>query len=142
MKRIAVAVTALAVAAVVAGSAAATARHANATVLIRHQTRGCHTWSYAGTGWHARLSITLDRDTKALSFVNNDVMPHRLIQLRGPHATISHAYMRHMSARAVVRFSRAGTYVFGTKAGEDYPNMHMSETVAKDNVLRLTVGVP
>ena len=142
MKRIAVAGTVLVIAAVAAGSAAATAHHANATVLIRHQTRGCHTWSYAGTGWHARLSITLDRDTKALSFVNNDVMPHRLIQLRGPHATISHANMNHMSGRAVVRFSRAGTYVFGTKPGEDYPNMRMGETVGKDNVLRLTVGVP
>ena len=142
MKRIAVAGIVLAVAAVVAGSAAATARHANATVTIQHETRGCHTWSYAGTGWHARLSITLDRDTKALSFVNNDVMPHRLIQLRGAHVTISHAKMNHMSARAVVRFSHAGTYVFRTKAGKDYPNMHMGETAGKDNVLRLTVRVP
>jgi hypothetical protein len=141
MKRIAVAGTILVVAAVAVGSATATRTHAAGTVTIRHAVKGCHTWAYAGSGWRARLSFKLDRGTRTLTVVDNDVMPHKLFQLRGPHATILHAGMNHMSAQATIRFRGAGTYVFGTKPGEDYKGMGNMKTVGEDNVLRMTIRV-
>jgi plastocyanin len=74
-------------------------------------------------------------------FVNNDVMPHRLIKQAGPKLTLTHANMNRMSASTSVRFARAGTYRFTTKAGEDYPWMKMMKTIGEDNVLHLTVHV-
>jgi hypothetical protein len=44
-----------------------------------------------------------------------------------------------MSARAHVGFPAKGTYVFTTKAGEDY--MQGIKTIGEDNVLKLTVIV-
>ena len=46
-----------------------------------------------------------------------------------------------MGAKVQVLFLKAGTYKFRTKAGEDYPNMKMGETMGKDNVLKLRVVV-
>jgi plastocyanin len=91
----------------------------------------------------------------AITFTNNDVMPHTLIKMSGPgvrmrngntmpmgmgmHGTASPGVMNHMGATTIVSFSRAGTYVFTTKPGEDY--MSGFKTVGEDNVLRLTVTV-
>jgi len=44
-----------------------------------------------------------------------------------------------MGARATAVFSKAGSYVFGTKPGEDY--MSGTKTIGPDNVLRLVVNV-
>ena len=71
--------------------------------------------------------------------VNNDVMPHKLIQLHGPKALLTGASMKHMSASAHVVFPVKGTYVFRTKAGEDY--MKGVKTVGEDNVLTMKVVV-
>jgi hypothetical protein len=38
-------------------------------------------------------------------------------------------------------FAKTGTYVFLTKAGEDYPSMSNMKTIGEDNVLRLVVKV-
>jgi hypothetical protein len=111
-----------------------------ATLTIRHQTKGCHTWAFAGGAWRASQQITLAKGAK-LTVVDNDVMPHTLVQQFGPKAKLSTPAMRHMSARATVAFSKAGKYVFRTKAGEDYPSMSNVKTVGEDNVLRLVVTV-
>jgi hypothetical protein len=115
--------------------------HAPQTITIRHQMRGCHTWSFANGPYKAALKIQVDRDA-TLRFVNNDVMPHKLVQLAGPKAMLMKPNMNHMSAVAVLMFPGKGTYKFTTKAGEDYPMGGMKmKTIGKDNVLRLTVVV-
>jgi len=137
-RKIRIATLALATAAAV--FAATASAHAPQTISIRHQMRGCHSWSFANGPYKATLKIRVDRDA-TLRFVNNDVMPHKLVQLAGPKATITKANMRHMSAVAVLTFPRAGLYRFTTKPGEDYASMGGMKTVGEDNVLRLTVVV-
>lgn len=137
-KRIRVASIALAATALVFTSVASA--HAPQTVTIRHQMRGCHTWSFAKGPYKATLKIRVDQDA-TLRFVNNDMMPHKLLQVAGPKAAIARANMNHLGAVAVLMFPRAGTYKFKTKAGEDYPAMGEMKTIGEDNVLRLTVVV-
>ena len=120
----------------VAGSALATQK--SATITIKHQTRGCHSWSLDGKMWRASQSLTLVRGG-VLTVVDNDIMPHKLIQVSGPKASLSGVAMTHMSARAHVAFPVKGTYVFTTKAGEDY--MQGVKTIGEDNVLKLVVKV-
>ena len=90
-----------------------------------------------------------------MTITNNDVMPHTLIQTAGPKATIKlvkaamggmgmhgkigPTTMGHMGATLRVDFSKAGTYKFTTKAGEDY--MAGFATTGEDHVLRLVVTV-
>jgi hypothetical protein len=126
----------LLIALAVAGSALAAPN--NATITIKHQTRGCHSWSLDGKTWRASQSITLVRGA-VLTVVDNDVMPHKLIQLHGPKATLTGTSMKHMGATAHAGFPVKGTYVFTTKAGEDY--MKGVKTVGEDNVLKLVVKV-
>ena len=122
----------------IAGTSSAQAP-AKATITIHHQTRGCHTWALnSGTG-HATLSARLARGG-SITFVNNDVMPHRIFQKSGPAVNFrSNPALRHMGASVKVTFSKSGTYLFKTKAGEDY--MPGVKTVGEDNILRLTVKV-
>ena len=127
---------ALALAGLLVGSAIAAPRAA--TLTIRHQMRGCHAWSFNGGAYKASLKIKLARGT-TLKVIDNDVMPHKLIQLAGPKARLVAPAMNHMSAQAEVIFAKKGTYRFKTKAGEDY--MSGMKTVGPDNVLRLTVVV-
>src|SRR6266545_4669068 len=85
-----------------------------ATITISHQTRGCHMWQVGNGNPHPSLSTSVKAGT-VLRFVNNDVMPHKLMQ--------------------------TGVYRFTTKAGEDYPSMSMMKTTGEDYVLHLTVRV-
>ena len=135
-KRIRTAALALALTAVFAGSALASAP--KATLTIRHQTRGCHAWSFNNGRYTASLKVRLARGT-TLTVIDNDVMPHKLIQLAGPKAKLVTPAMKHMSAQAEVVFAKKGTYRFTTKPGEDY--MKGMKTTGPDNVLRLTVTV-
>ena len=135
-KRIDTSVLALAVAGLFAGSAVASSPQP--TLTIRHQMRGCHAWSFDGGAYKASLKIKLARGT-TLKVLDNDVMPHKLIQLAGPKARLVAPAMNHMSAQAKVIFAKKGTYTFKTRAGEDY--MKGMKTVGADNVLRLTVVV-
>ena len=57
-----------------------------------------------------------------------------------PRGLPAHPAMRHMSASVGATFGKAGTYQFTTKAGEDYPGMHV-KTIGEDNVLHLVVKV-
>jgi hypothetical protein len=126
------------VALAVAGSALAAPR--SATLTIRHQLHGCHSWSFDGSSWKASQSITLARGA-TLKVVDNDVMPHKLVQLSGPKVTLTRPAMAHPGAAATARFLARGTYVFKTRAGEDYPMGMKMETIGEDNVLRLVVTV-
>lgn len=136
MKRILLLVVAAA-ALVVAGSASA--HHpGSVSIVIRHQLHGCHAWAAEGGSYAASLRLHVARGT-VLVVTDDDVMPHRLYQLAGPHAAITGAHMHHMDATARVALAEPGTYVFGTKAGEDYTKG--VSTVGADNVLRLRVVV-
>ena len=137
MKRISLLVAAAAVLVL----AAPASPQSGATLTIRHQIRGCHTWSVNGGVYRASQSIVLTRNS-VLTLVNNDVMPHRLVKVSGPAlALTATANMNHMNASTNVRFTRAGVYMLMTKPGEDYMNMRMMKTIGEDNVLKLKVTV-
>jgi plastocyanin len=130
-------------AAVSTPAAAATAAPAAQTlaVQIRHQQKGCHAWSFNGGAFKPAQKITVPVGT-TLKIVDNDVMPHTLLQTGGPTVPIIGAEMAKMAATSSVTFSQPGTYRFKTKAGEDYPNMAgMMETTGEDAVLRMRVVV-
>jgi hypothetical protein len=110
-----------------------------ARIEIRHQTRGCHSWALNGGAYRATVSARLPRGG-FITVVNDDVMPHKLIQKSGPAVRYGgNRAMKHMGASLKVTFSKPGSYHFITKAGEDY--MSGVKTVGEDNVLRLTVKV-
>jgi hypothetical protein len=76
-----------------------------------------------------------------LTIINKDVMPQDLIEKSGPKVHESGtAKLDTMGASVRVTFTKAGTYRFATKAGEDYPGFDRP-TVGKDNNLTLTVIV-
>ena len=133
------------VAALAAGAAAllvssASAHGTAATLTIRHQMRGCHTWSFNGGPFKASQSITLSRGS-TLAVKNDDIMPHKLVRTSGPAVQLRNPSMNHMGAVARVQFTRAGVYHLRTKAGEDYAWASHMKTKGEDNVLRLTVTV-
>jgi hypothetical protein len=121
-----------------AGPAAAHTPQAKLTIW--HQTHGCHAWSFNGGPSKASLRIALARGA-TLKVIDDDVMPHRLVQVSGPKARLISPAMNHMSAAAKIAFGKKGVYTFITKAGEDYKNMSMMKTIGPDNVLRVTVVV-
>ena len=143
MKRLVIIFAGLALVASLAagGFAATTKAPKRATIMIRHQVRGCHAWSVNGSAYRATLSTSLARGG-AITFMNMDVMPHKLVKSSGPAIhLVGKPTMNHMSATVKVTFSKPGVYKLTTKAGEDYPNMGEMKTVGEDNVLRLTVRV-
>jgi plastocyanin len=111
-----------------------------ATITISHQTRGCHMWQLGNGKPTPTLSVTLKAGT-VLRFVNNDVMPHKLVQQAGPKLRLTHANMNHMSATTSMNLAHKGVYRFTTKPGEDYKSMSMMKTIGEDYVLHLTVRV-
>lgn len=131
----------LLVAAVAAVAVPAAPAAGTQTITISHETKGCHMWQLNDGNPKVNLSLTVKRGA-TLRFVNDDIMPQRLIQQAGPKLALTHANMNRMSASMSVRFRRAGTYRFTTKAGDDYPWMKsMGKTIGPDNVLHLTVRV-
>ena len=128
---------AVAVAAVAASSAAG---GSSVGVTIRHQMHGCHAWSAAGNAFSASQTVKVTRGA-SLTFTNNDVMPHTLVQLAGPKVAFHAATMGHMGARTTIVLKAPGVYRFKTKAGEDYPSMSGMKTTGEDNVLTLKVVV-
>jgi len=129
----------LVLAAITAAIAAASAAASPTTsVLIRHQLVGCHSWSVNGDAFAASQKIVV-RPKTTVSFMNTDVMPHQLIQLSGPKVSLTTPAMNKAGAHASVHLLKKGTYVFGTKAGEDW--IKGVVTKGEDNVLKLTVIV-
>ena len=115
------------------------------SLVIHHQTQGCHAWSFDNGGFRASQSITLARGAK-LTITDADVMSHTLVELSGPAVRTSggmtggmQGMMGRKAPTMTVTFTRAGTYRFRTHAGEDY--MAGVKTTGPDNVLRLTVVV-
>jgi plastocyanin len=109
------------------------------TLTIRHQVRGCHSWSVNGGAYRASQSISLAKGS-TITVVDNDVMPHKLVEVSGPALTLARsANMSHPGAKTTVTFAKAGVYRLTTHPGEDY--MKGVNTVGADNVLRLTVTV-
>jgi len=111
----------------------------NASVMIEHVTRGCHAM-LVNDSTTPTPSATIHLGVGgSLHVTDNDVMPHRLLQLAGPTAGFTGASMSHMGAQSTVTFPSAGTYSLTTKAGEDYaPGI---KTIGPDNTLRLKVVV-
>jgi hypothetical protein len=134
------------------GFAVTASAAAGPTLVIRHQVRGCHSWSLNGGPYKAATTLHVRRGT-TLKVVDNDIMPHLLVQTGGPKAVLrkvpsstadvktplrGSGLMAHLGASVTVRFPKAGVYRFTTKAGEDYVE---AKTIGEDNVLRLTVVV-
>ena len=111
-----------------------------ATITISHQMKGCHMWQLGDANPKVNLAVTVKAGA-VIRFVDNDIMPHRLIQQAGPKLTLVKPSMKHMSASTSVRFAHAGVYRFTTKAGEDYAWVKSMKTIGEDNVLHLTVHV-
>ena len=131
-------IIALAVTLGLAGAASAASAPSHASILIRHETHGCHAWSVNGGAFAASHSLPLQRGGW-LTVTNTDVMPHRLVLTSGPALRITNGLLSHMGASVKVTFLKPGVYHFTTKAGEDY--MAGVKTIGADNVLRLTVVV-
>jgi hypothetical protein len=155
MRRLIVLVAVAVVPVLIAAAAlAGRSSSASATLLIRHQQAHCHAWSLNGGPFQAAQTVQLRRGA-ALTVINNDLMPHRLLELAGPrvamrnsttmpmgaamHGPTEPGLMNHMGAATTVRFDRPGIYRFRTRAGEDY--MSGFVTTGADNVLSLRVIV-
>jgi plastocyanin len=110
------------------------------TITITHQTHGCHAWAVDGGRYSASLRMHIATGA-TIRFIDADVMSHKLIEKSGPAASFrGNRAMNHTGASVKATFAKSGTYKFVTKAGEDYPGVHVKTTGA-DNVLRLTVKV-
>jgi plastocyanin len=121
------------------GASAAVAAPKQVTVTIQHQTRGCHAWAVGHGAYGATHAVTVARGA-TLKFVNNDVMPQKIVLKSGPHVSfVGKPNLAKPAASVKVVFAKAGVYTFGTIAGEDY--FKGVKTVGEDNVLKLVVTV-
>jgi plastocyanin len=133
----------------------ASAAPTNATLVIRHQLRGCHTWSLNGGAFRPSQTVRLAHGG-SIVVTDNDVMSHQLVKLSGPavaytlvtkgmamKAAVKQPWgpgmMGSMGASIKVTFPAAGVYTLKTVPGEDY--MAGMKTIGEDNVLRLKVVV-
>jgi plastocyanin len=110
------------------------------SIVIHHQTRGCHAWAVGENGpYKAALKVTVARGA-TLTFVNNDVMPQKIVKKSGAKIVfLGKANLSKPSAAVKVVFAKSGVYTFGTIVGEDY--VKGIKTVGEDNVLKLVVTV-
>jgi hypothetical protein len=108
-----------------------------ARLVIRHQPRGCHSWSLNGGPYSAAQVAHLEAG-EAILVINLDVMPHRLLQVAGPKVRFRGSrYLNGMSSAAEVVFPQAGVYRLTTRPGEDYRSG--LETAGPDHRLTLKV---
>ena len=139
MKRLLVLLLASIAAVALVAAIASAGTRSSATVVIRHQLRGCHSWSVNGGPFKAAQTLSLARGG-TITFVDNDVMSHQLVKTSGPAVKfVGNPKMSKIGASTKAVFAKAGTYRFTTKAGEDY--MKGVKTIGEDNVLKLTVKV-
>jgi plastocyanin len=118
---------------------ARTAPPTTAHVMIEHAMRGCHDLAVNG-GSANSPNATLKLAVGGTMYVqDNDVMPHTLYLRSGPQPQFVTPKMSHMGAGSTVTFTKPGTYVLGTHAGEDYTKGVM--TVGADHVLKIKVLV-
>jgi hypothetical protein len=134
---------------------AASAAPPSGTLVIRHQVRGCHSWSLNGGAWKVSQAVRLSKGG-SVAITNNDVMYHRLVKVSGPavsyklvktgapmKGTVRQPWAPGMMGRPgatiKVTFPSSGVYRLVTRFGEDY--MPMGETIGEDNNLQLLVTV-
>ena len=117
-------------------AASAGAAPPSVQVLIRHQVRGCHSWSVNSNAFAATQRLSVSPGTR-FTFTDNDVMSHQVVQLSGPKLALHAMNMHKVGAQASLQLFGKGRYVFGTKVGEDY--MKGVKTIGEDNVLKLVV---
>jgi hypothetical protein len=111
------------------------------TITITHVMRGCHAWDLGHGAMRATMSVKVKRGA-VVKFVNNDVMPHRLVRTAGPQIQIRGANMNRMASSATARFARPGVYRFKTVFGAFFPwAASMASKIGKMNLLHLTVRV-
>src|SRR6059058_63480 len=103
--RTSLALTLAVAAALLTAGISAAAAPGHASLLIRHQVRGCHSWSVDGGAFKAAQSIALRRGAW-LAVTNTDVMPHTLVLVSGPKLRITHPTLGHMGASLKVTFAR------------------------------------
>ena len=138
------------------GALLATAAAAGApgqALVIHHQLRGCHAWSWNEGASRADQTVSISRGS-SITVTNDDLMPHKLIETNGPAVVYTRitmgapmgakkafppAMLARIGATSKITFAKAGTYRFTTQAGGGY--MAPVKTVGPDNTLRLTVHV-
>ena len=113
------------------GSSTATTK-----LVIQHVQKGCHVWRN-GSIQSTSTSVSFKRGTR-LQVVNQDIDPHRLVQLAGPNLALREHMM--MGQTQLITFRQPGVYRFKNKVVEMGPEMSV-ETMGPDNTLRLTVSV-
>src|SRR5262245_47575206 len=133
---------------------AVAANPASAKLVIRHEVKGCHTWSLNGGPYQAAQTVKL-KPGGSVQITNTDMMPHFLIKLSGGavamklvspgneslgklKAPYAAGVMPHMTSVLKVVFPKAGVYTFRTKTGADYTKL---KTIGPDNRLTLMVIV-
>jgi hypothetical protein len=106
------------------------------TLNIVHVQRGCHDWSN-GTQMGPTMRMTLAAGGM-LRITDEDVDPHKLIQVAGPKVMLGKAMMTGDVAQ--ISFPTKGVFKFTTKTLE-MPGMAEVETIGPDHNLQLTVDV-
>lgn len=67
---------------VLAALACAAPGSSRASLVIRHQLRGCHSWSLNGGPYRTSRTVVI-RHGGSISVTNNDVMPQKLVETSG-----------------------------------------------------------
>jgi hypothetical protein len=154
MKRVLIAVSLIALGVGASVPASAATADKSGTIVIRHQEKGCHTWSLNGGPSKVSLDLRLARGA-TVRIENIDPMVHQLIQKAGPAVamrTVAHNHMtmvglhkitgrgvmNHMGAALKVTFPHMGVYRFTTEDLGDYFEL---KTMGKVNELKLVVRV-
>ena len=75
--------TLLAVAASAAAFAGQAVASSNIGITIRHQLVGCHSWAVGNGAYKPTQMVSIKAGT-SLTFNDNDVMSHTIVQLAGP----------------------------------------------------------
>ena len=123
------------------GNADTAATPSAQTLNIVHVQRGCHVWSN-GTKSGAMMRMMLAAGG-TLRITDQDVDPHKLIQVAGPRVMLGKAMMTGDVAQ--ISFPAKGVYKFATKthvAGmNEMPGTEEVATIGPDNKLMLTVSV-
>jgi len=116
------------------GTAAATP--AASKLNIVHVQRGCHVWSNpTRSGAAMRMMLSAGG---TLRVTDEDVDPHKLIQVAGPKVMLGKAMMTGDVAQ--ISFPTKGVYKFTTRTLE-MPGMAEVKTTGPDNHLMLTINV-
>jgi hypothetical protein len=110
------------------GNANAAATPAASTLNIVHVQRGCHVWNN-GTKAGPQMRMMLAAGG-TLRITDEDVDPHKLIQVAGPKVMLGKAMMTGDVAQ--ISFPTKGVYKFTTKTLE-MPGMAEVETIGPDN---------